>query len=137
MEKNSQLEGTEAFGSSKATDKERLTLGSTLLEDYHHQESLKSQLNRETTRITNRTIGNKSKLPQQIRDRKKSKEITGNKIDSYIAAEEISDLDLFRQIDDLKNCCNQCDSSTNCIKNHFLFSSNKLDFVGLCNFVRK
>lgn len=61
-----------------------------------------------------------------------------SKIDGYIAEEEISDIDLFRQVDELRNCCSKCDNNTNCIKLHFTIGNSKnFDFPGLCCYVRR
>ena len=129
---------------NKAT--ESVTLGQQLLSDYKANEKSKNLLKRNIDRLTASTIGNQSKLPQVVRNAKGPRDkisrtaFKDEKILKYIAEEEINDVDLFRSIDKLKNCCCRSDSTSNCIKQNFTSlngSNKKLDFNALCQFVRK
>ena len=132
------------MGSEKVADPpEFTTLASGLLKDYDILDANKHILNRKTDRLTTSTIGNKTMLPQQVRVRVKAKAVDDARMSAYIEQENITDLDLFKEVDALKDCCRQCSSDltttttpTNCIKRGFT-SDSAFDFLGCCFFVRR
>ena len=112
------------MGSGKAADPpEFTTLASGLLKDY------------------DKLDGNKTMLPQQVRVRVKAKAADDARMSAYIEQETITDLDLFKEVEALKDCCRQSSSDlittpTNCIKRGFT-SDTAFDFLGCCFFVRR
>ena len=87
------------------------TLASGLLEDYDKLDANKHILNRKKDRlIKSTTIRNKTMLPQQVRVRVKAKAVDDARMSAYIEQENITDLDLFKEVDALKDCCRQCSS---------------------------
>ena len=120
---------------------ELTTLASGLLKDYDKLEANKHLLNRKTDRLTKSTIGNKTFLPQQVRVRIKAKAADDARMSAYIEQENITDLDLFKEVEALKDCCRLSSSDltttpTNCIKRGFT-SDTAFDFLGCCVFVRR
>ena len=130
------------MGSGKAADPpEFTTLASGLLKDYDKLDANKHILNRKTDRLTKSTIGNQTMLPQQVRVRVKAKAADDARMCAYIEQETITDLDLFKEVEALKDCCRQSSSDlittpTNCIKRGFT-SDTAFDFLGCCFFVRR
>ena len=131
------------MGCEKAADPpEFTTLASGLLKDYDKLDANKHILNRKTDRLTKSTIGNKTMLPQQVRVRVKAKAADDDaRMCAYIEQKTITDLDLFREVEALKDCCHQSSSDllttpTNCIKRGFT-SDTAFDFLGCCFFVRR
>ena len=128
------------MGCEKAADPpEFKTLASGLLKDYDNLEANKHLLSRKTDRLTKSTIGNKSLLPQQVRGRVKAKAADDARMSAYIEQENMTDLDLFKEVNALKDCCRQSSdlaAPTNCIKRGFT-SDTTFDFLGCCFFVRR
>ena len=132
------------MGSGKAADPpEFTTLASGLLKDYDKLDANKHILNRKTDRLTKSTIGNQTMLPQQVRVRVKAKAADDARMSAYIEQETITDLDLFKEVEALKDCCRQSSSSdlittpTNCIKRGFTSDTTAFVFMGCCFFVRR
>ena len=130
------------MGCEKAADPpEFTTLASGLLKDYDKLDANKHILNRKTDRLTKSTIGNKTMLPQQVRVRIKAKAADDARMCAYIEQETITDLDLFKEVEALKDCCRQSSSDlittpTNCIKRGFT-SDTAFEFMGCSFFVRR
>ena len=134
-----EVEMVEMGGDKAPPPPEYTTLASGLLKDYDKLEANKHLLNRKTDRLTKSTIGNNSLLPQQVRVRLKAKASDDARMSAYIEQENITDLDLFKEVDALKVCCRQSSdlaAPTNCIKRGFT-SDTTFDFLGCCFFVRR
>mmetsp|Transcript_26643 Transcript_26643/g.38097 ORF Transcript_26643/g.38097 Transcript_26643/m.38097 type:complete len:186 (-) Transcript_26643:1563-2120(-) len=101
------------------------------------QEATKGALRRKVTRITSSLIGNASKLPQLIRN-SINRSLSDDMNSTLIDEEEKDNLTLFKEIDSLSSCCCRSDSTTNCIKKHFIAKgSAHFDFVEFCSFIRR
>ena len=86
-----------------AANNEISTLHQVLQQSFVEQEATKGGLRRKAPRITSASIGNASKLPQQIRNssNKRRKSASDDMNPTLIEEEGKSDLDLFKEIDTL------------------------------------
>lgn len=132
-----EIEMVELSGKNQESSEPFGTLGSLLAVEYDEQGTKLHELKRKGSKVTAQSIGNRTVLPQVKRIRKLKESDANVKISNYIAQEEITDYNLFQEVMRLNNCCSQCDSTSNCISNHFAVKSSKFDFPKLCNFVRK
>jgi len=141
-----EIEMTDIVRGEKAADNSILAV--TLNKEYTVLDSNRHNLpNRKGSHLKSTSIGNVSLLPQQLRDRsKKSKAESDAKILEYIAEENISDNQLFREIQSLENCCRKGITAAktngdciNCIMRHFINDDTKktLQFNELCSFIRR
>jgi hypothetical protein len=134
-----EIEMTEIVAGIKASSEP--TLAAKLLDQFTVLDSNRHNLPiRSGSALKSTSIGNTSHLPQQLRDRsKKSKAENDAKIFEYLAEENISDKELFAEVESLVNCCRKGTASVNnCIVRNFTADDfNKtLQFSDLCWFIR-